>query len=538
MQRQECLLAAELTQALRGIVIELMLALNGIRRPGATRNLNTYLSANQRTALERTLAAPNAAGESWIGQAIALLVIYRWYAPQLCARFKLTYPQALEDEVWQALRTGIFEWPASITSDPDSPLNDQLDAGPHVDDHPNRPRLSYGQSKCCLCCALRTGAKDDRVGADAAVCPAACGPRESCPHRHPALGYARRRRTHHNQGGVELVNVTLSGGIPLTVGRMLHTVDDLKPDIVHIVKPRAHAGLVQWRLWQKRRRPPLVLDMDDWEQAWSEINDYNPPVGTLSRLARRMGHSSRRRHYGRQSVAGRAGPAYAPATPILYLPNGVDVTKAPAAHAEAPAANPSLRADCPSPTVLFFSRYVEVEPDWLAACWHTLHTAVPDARLVVAGNPLQPGRDERFMAAMTMRGPEAAKAVEWRGFVPPASLPDLYANSTVAIFPAAPTSLQEAKCSVRLATTLLNGVPVVASSVGEQRHYGANGAAKLVAADATPEEFAASVAALLADAASRRKMIDAAAAHLAANYRWQDLGMRLERFYGKVLAAT
>jgi hypothetical protein len=116
VRHDECLLAAELVQSLRGIVIDLMLALNGIRRPTDTRRLNGYLSPSQRTALERTLTAPAAQMDAWIGQAVALTVIYGWYAPQLTARFDLTYPQALEEEVWQTLSNGISAW-ASITSD-------------------------------------------------------------------------------------------------------------------------------------------------------------------------------------------------------------------------------------------------------------------------------------------------------------------------------------------------------------------------------------------------------------------------------------
>ncbi|MCB0044638.1 MAG: hypothetical protein KDD92_04350 [Caldilineaceae bacterium] len=117
LDRDERLLAADLLHDLRAVVIDLMLALNGIRRPPETVNLNRYLSANQRAALERTLTAPSPAGESWIGQAVALTVIYRWYAPQLVAHFDLGYPQAQEDAAWARLRAGIFEWPAAITSD-------------------------------------------------------------------------------------------------------------------------------------------------------------------------------------------------------------------------------------------------------------------------------------------------------------------------------------------------------------------------------------------------------------------------------------
>lgn len=115
--RGEQLLAAEVTHELRGIVLEMMLALNGIRRPAASAHLNSYLSASQRAAIERTLIAPTADGDSWIGQAVALVVIQRWYAPQLVERFDLIYPQPQEERVWKTLRDNLPDWPAHITSE-------------------------------------------------------------------------------------------------------------------------------------------------------------------------------------------------------------------------------------------------------------------------------------------------------------------------------------------------------------------------------------------------------------------------------------
>ena len=88
LPRGQFLLAAEQLHTLRQTVLQMMLALNGIQRP-ATRDLNTYLSANQRAALEKTLLMPTVDhaewAEAWIGQAVSLVVIYRWYAPQLVA---------------------------------------------------------------------------------------------------------------------------------------------------------------------------------------------------------------------------------------------------------------------------------------------------------------------------------------------------------------------------------------------------------------------------------------------------------------------
>ena len=88
---------------------------------------------------------------------------------------------------------------------------------------------------------------------------------------------------------------------------------------------------------------------------------------------------------------------------------------------------------------------------------------------------------------------------------------------------------------MRLATTLLNGVPVVASAVGEQTQYGGEGAARLVPAEAAPAEFAGATAALLGDASARNKMVNQARAHLAARYQWRDLAGALAEFYAQTL---
>ena len=117
LARGEQLLAASTVSELRTIVLSMMLALNGIERPAATRHLNDYLSENQRRALEQTLKLPAVDADSWIGQAVALTVIYRWYAPQLVERHNLVYPQRLEEEVWSNLRSALPAWPAEVTTD-------------------------------------------------------------------------------------------------------------------------------------------------------------------------------------------------------------------------------------------------------------------------------------------------------------------------------------------------------------------------------------------------------------------------------------
>ena len=116
--RNQYLLAAELTDQLRALVLDMMLALNGIQPRAGTRHLHDYLGASQQAAITKTLLLPAVDRESFIGQAVALVVIYRWYAPQLVTRFKLTYPGDVEEATWQNLRAALFDWPETVATDP------------------------------------------------------------------------------------------------------------------------------------------------------------------------------------------------------------------------------------------------------------------------------------------------------------------------------------------------------------------------------------------------------------------------------------
>jgi hypothetical protein len=116
--RHEHLLAHVHLNQLRNMVIELMLARNGVQWPSGTTHLNSYLGESQRTVLERTLLLPGVRRESWIGCAVALVVIYRWYAPQLVEQYHLAYPQDAEEAALAHLQQQLADWPLAITTDP------------------------------------------------------------------------------------------------------------------------------------------------------------------------------------------------------------------------------------------------------------------------------------------------------------------------------------------------------------------------------------------------------------------------------------
>jgi len=215
---------------------------------------------------------------------------------------------------------------------------------------------------------------------------------------------------------------------------------------------------------------------------------------------------------------------YAPNTPVLYLPNGVAVTNAPIRPRQAAPGEP--------PTILLFSRFVEVDPAWMGEFWADMQAKTPTVRLIIAGQGIRPRHETAMRVVIeAATDPSGPSQVTWLGYVDASDLAAAVDEADCAIFPAANVPLNQAKCSVRLATTLMAGLPVVASAVGEQAHYGRGGAARLVAADASPADFAQAVADLLARPRDRAALAAQARDRLVKLYNWERLGEKLDGFY-------
>lgn len=81
---------------------------------------------------------------------------------------------------------------------------------------------------------------------------------------------------------VAIENIDLPPRIPilfhmLTALRLTRRAMALRPDVVHLFKPKAYSGLAHWLL-ARARRPRLVVDTDDWEGpgGWNKIGRYTP----------------------------------------------------------------------------------------------------------------------------------------------------------------------------------------------------------------------------------------------------------------------
>ena len=123
VRRREQLAAHALLSELRALLIDLVVSLNGARRPQVRARINQYLGPAQREAFEKSLgyrqATPGsgaATGFNWIGQSVSLVVLYRWYAPQLAQRHSLSYPKNAEETVLALLSAELENWPSNIAT--------------------------------------------------------------------------------------------------------------------------------------------------------------------------------------------------------------------------------------------------------------------------------------------------------------------------------------------------------------------------------------------------------------------------------------
>ena len=82
------------------------------------------------------------------------------------------------------------------------------------------------------------------------------------------------------EDGIKIINVALPPGIPLLFHLLLtwtlvRQALAWQPEVIHFFKPKAYAGLAHLALWWLRRLSGrsmrLIVDSDDWEQAWNDL---------------------------------------------------------------------------------------------------------------------------------------------------------------------------------------------------------------------------------------------------------------------------
>ncbi len=213
-------------------------------------------------------------------------------------------------------------------------------------------------------------------------------------------------------------------------------------------------------------------------------------------------------------ASGRIGPGNFPDDPALgrllaAVPFGVP---AEAARGERSAGRAAAGVPEEGPLVLFGGIYDWYDPEPLLAAWPEIRRAHPEARLLFFENPNPETTPQRVFE----RAREHARRIDPSGasivfspWLPYAARADLYAASDLLVSIAAAGLETELAYRTRMLDAAWGGLACVTVRGGSlARELAAAGAA--VETGGTAEEIARSVAALLADPASRGRASEAA----------------------------
>jgi glycosyltransferase involved in cell wall biosynthesis len=341
------------------------------------------------------------------------------------------------------------------------------------------------------------------------------------------------------EDGVQVVNVELPPRWPLVFHvlltlRLVRRALALRPHVVHCFKPKAYAGLTHFVLWWLRRLGVagpslrLVVDEDDWERAWNQVEPYSPAQKWFFAWQERWGL----RHADVVVVASRELARLTqgegvPSSRIVYVPNGVwpglfDRTAA------RPQAVRMLWELGDAPVVLLYSRFVEFRLGRIVAIMRQVAAQEPRARLLVVGEGLY--TEEAELDDM-LNGAGLAALTVFTGWGQHDQLVDYFAAADLAIFPYDDTLINRAKCSVKLVELLAAGVPVVADAVGQNKEYIVDGETGLLVDAQDDLAFADAAVRLIKDDALRTRLGATAARSVRERFEWPELVPDVERAY-------
>jgi glycosyltransferase involved in cell wall biosynthesis len=352
------------------------------------------------------------------------------------------------------------------------------------------------------------------------------------------------------EDGVAIENIHLPPRLPglfhlLTALRLARRALALKPDVVHLFKPKAYSGLAHWLLARLARRPRLVVDTDDWEGpgGWNEIGGYSPAQRRFFAWQERWGLT----HADAVTVASHTLQSIVWAMgvspeKVFYVPNGVSEMQ--------DVGGGMLEVENDQPSILLYTRFFEFPVSRVLDVLLRVREQVPDAQLLVVGKGLFGEEEELFRlaerAGLTLANHESRQAtagcpnhvlrfaadVIYCGWVPAEALPAMFTQATAAIYPFDDTLVNRTKCAVKLCDLLVAGVPVVAEAVGQNREYVRHGETGLLVEPGDVDGFAVAVVRLLKDAPLCERLGDAAVRDLRERFAWERLVEAVERAYG------
>lgn len=237
-----------------------------------------------------------------------------------------------------------------------------------------------------------------------------------------------------------------------------HTTD-YNPDVIHLFKPKGHAGLAA--RWARFVAPhiPLVVDCDDRESVggWNDELPYPTSAKALfawqerdlPRVADAVTVASRTL----QSIVWADGVRR---DATFYVPNAANVT------------NQQLFVARTQPEMVLYTRFWEFDVAEMVATLAQIFGRIPSAHLHVIGTG-ENGEEQRF--AELIANHNLQSHVTMHGWLQPDQIPEILQHASIALVPVADTLINRSRCSAKLLELLAAGLVVVGHDVGEMRTF-------------------------------------------------------------------
>lgn len=345
----------------------------------------------------------------------------------------------------------------------------------------------------------------------------------------------------HEVNGVKIFNVVFRDlkviKYVLTPLRIVRKILSLKPDVVHVFKPKGYSGLVAMFLAVVKRLGflkgfRLVLDMDDWE-GYGGFNDYYLAHSVYPKVMLNFFDFQERwipRRADAITVASKTledrvlGWGVS-SSRVFYVPNGAGSQRFDVNVEDVLALRRRLGLG-DAPVILLYTRFFEYRVEKVVEVLKRVRRELGDVTLLVVGRG-EFGEEEELEDLVAREG--LGKSVVFAGWIQPEYLPRYLAVGDVAIYPFDDTLLNRAKCPGKLVELMVAGKAVVADGVGQIAEYIEDGESGVLVDSDDVRGFASGVVKVLKNDALRRRLCENARKRILNVFNWGRLTVKVEQ---------
>jgi glycosyltransferase involved in cell wall biosynthesis len=323
--------------------------------------------------------------------------------------------------------------------------------------------------------------------------------------------------------GVRIKGVK-AGATPLSYPALLigllRAIENYRPDVVHIFKPKGFAGAAGSYLRLKGYRR-IVLDCDDWE-GWGGFNDIKPYPWVLKeyidRQERWMMRSMPAVTVASRALLDRVHEVRGHSSGVYYVPNcggSAGNRKTQEAARTQSKLDARRQLNLSDGLVIFYNGHFEPGDDIMLFC----RTAAPvvernNAAIVFVGDGPDLPKVKNFFAQRPSIKVHFFPRLPYDQFVL-----SIWA-SDIAAFPYPDNPVHRSKCSLRVIDYMAMGKPVITSSVGQNREYIVDGESGVLAPAEDESAFSAKLELLLRNPALRTRLGENAEKRIREKFSW------------------